>query len=385
VKAPLFIGSEVYRRSSYGTRHPLAIPRVSTCIDLCRALDWLPDDLYVDSPRATEEQLARFHDRDYIAALQEAGRKGTASQEIKERYNFGRNGNPIFPEMFTRPATACGASLFAAEQLADAASNLSVVFNPAGGTHHGRPGHAAGFCYFNDPVLALLEFLDRGIERLVYLDFDAHYADGVQDALAGDNRVRLVSVHEDGRWPMNGSSPGSVEDDGGGHAINIPVPAGFNDSEMDFIVDVIVLPLIEEFAPQAVVLQCGADALADDPLSRLSLSNGALWRAVGAIKAVSSKLLVLGGGGYNPWAVGRCWTGLWAVLNDLPVPERLTKGAESLLREMTWRHRFGHNPPEHWFTTLADPPRYEAVRPEVRAVLARVFEGFRGRGTEKCA
>jgi len=58
---PLFIGSEIYRHSSYGARHPLAIPRVSICIDLCRSLGWLPDNVYIDSPQATEEQLARFH------------------------------------------------------------------------------------------------------------------------------------------------------------------------------------------------------------------------------------------------------------------------------------------------------------------------------------
>jgi len=71
---PRFIGSEIYRRSTYGGRHPLAIPRVSTCIDLCRALGWLTQANYIDSPRATPEQLARFHDPDYIAAIvQRAG------------------------------------------------------------------------------------------------------------------------------------------------------------------------------------------------------------------------------------------------------------------------------------------------------------------------
>ena len=52
---PKFIGSEIYRRSSYGGGHPLAIPRVSTCIDLCRSLGWLPDEVYVDSPMATPQ------------------------------------------------------------------------------------------------------------------------------------------------------------------------------------------------------------------------------------------------------------------------------------------------------------------------------------------
>ena len=383
--APLFIGSEIYRHSTYGARHPLAIPRVSTCIDLSRALGWLPDSVYVDSPRATEEELGRFHDSQYIGALRRAGESGTASQADKERYNFGRNGNPIFPEMFIRPATACGASLFAADRLLAGEREVSVIFNPAGGTHHGRTDRASGFCYFNDPVLALLRLLDRGLERVLYLDFDAHHADGVQDALAGDQRVRMLSVHEDGRWPMDGSYRGREEDNGGGNAINVPVPPGFNDSELDFILDVVVQPLIQEFAPQVVVLQCGADALEDDPLSKLSLSNRALWRAVGAVRAAVPRLLLLGEGGYNPWAVGRCWTGLWAVLNDLPVPDRLPEAAESLLRDISWRHRFGHNPPEHWFTTLADPPRYGTVRPELRKTVARVFDGFRRNGVAECA
>ena len=102
-----FIGSEIYRRSRYGTGHPLAIPRVSTVIDLSRALGWLPDDQYLDSPLARSEELARFHDRDYIAALVEAESAQSVSRERRRRYNIGCNGNPVFPEIFRRPATAC--------------------------------------------------------------------------------------------------------------------------------------------------------------------------------------------------------------------------------------------------------------------------------------
>ena len=80
---PRFIGSEIYRSSTYGTRHPLAIPRVSTCIDLCRVLGWLPDAVYVDSPRATPEQLERFHAPDYIAALQAAEREQKAPPAVR--------------------------------------------------------------------------------------------------------------------------------------------------------------------------------------------------------------------------------------------------------------------------------------------------------------
>jgi acetoin utilization protein AcuC len=272
---PLFIGSEIYRRSSYGLRHPLAIPRVSTCIDLCRALGWLPDEVYIDSPLATPGQLARFHAPDYIAAVRRAESGPRISDADKRRYNIGINGNPVFPEIFSRPATACGGSILAAELIAEG----GTVYSPAGGTHHGRPDRASGFCYFNDPVLAILGLLDHGLVRVGYLDLDAHHGDGVQAAFAEDERVLTISLHEAGRWPMDGSGGGGVGDRAGGQARNLPVPPGFNDSELDFLLEAAILPLLETFEPQALVLQCGADALAEDPLSKLALSlpSGASW------------------------------------------------------------------------------------------------------------
>jgi acetoin utilization protein AcuC len=95
---------------------------------------------------------------------------------------------------------------------------------------------------------------------------------------------------------------------------------------------------------------------------------------VAAAKDLAPRLLVLGGGGYNPWSVARCWTGVWATLNGLEVPPRLPEEAEAILRALTWRHRLGRNPPEAWFTTLADPPRPGPLRTEVRVLAAAVME-----------
>lgn len=362
--APLFIGSEIYRKSSFGRNHPLSIPRVSTVIDLCRALGWLDVGRYIDSPRATPEQLARFHDPAYIQVLQETEAAQAASPEIRQRYNLGKLENPIYPEMFRRPATSCGGSIHAATLLAE--GRARAIYHPAGGTHHGRRDRASGFCFFNDPVLAILALLDRGIAPVAYVDIDAHHGDGVQDAFAGDDRVRVISVHEAGRWPFTGGGG----DRGGGNAWNIPVPPGFNDSEMAFVVEEALAPLAAAVRPQALVLQGGADALADDPLSKLALSNRALWAAVAALKDIAPRLLVLGGGGYNPWSVARAWAGVWAILNDIAAPDALPPDAEAVLRALTWSRSDGRNPPAHWFTTLADPPRSGPVRDEVRAAVA---------------
>ena len=122
--------------------------------------------------------------------------------ERRARYQLGKIDNPIFPEVFRRPATAAGGSILAAELLAEG----GIVYSPAGGTHHGRPDRASGFCYFNDPVLGILAMLDRGLERIFYVDIDAHHGDGVQDAFADDDRVLTVSVHEGARWPYTGAA-----------------------------------------------------------------------------------------------------------------------------------------------------------------------------------
>jgi acetoin utilization protein AcuC len=354
-----FIGSEIYRHSRYGGKHPLAIPRVSLAMDLCRALGWLPEGTYVDAPVATPGQLARFHDPDYIAAVAECERTLVATAAQRERFGLGANGNPVFGEVFRRPATACGATLLAAELLRGG----GIVHSPAGGTHHGRRARASGFCYFNDPVLGILAFLDQRLARVAYVDLDAHHCDGVEEALADDPRVLIASIHEAGRWPRTGT-----ESDPARRLFNLPVPEGFNDREFEYLLEAAILPAVAEFAPEALIVQCGADALAEDPMSKLALSNQAYWSAVRRLRGLAPRLLVLGGGGYNPWAVARCWSGIWATLNDWPIPERLPPDAESLLREVAWSHSLARNPPEAWFTTLADRPRPGPLRADVRAL-----------------
>ena len=360
---PFLIGSEIYRTSSYGHRHPLAIPRVSAALDLIRAMGWLDERQYVDSPIATVEQLARFHDRDYIAAVMQAEAEQQVPAEWRQRYNIGCNGNPVFPEIFRRPATACGGTLKAVEMLGDG----GIVFNPAGGTHHGRRDRASGFCYFNDPVLGILSLLDRGVAPVYYVDVDAHHGDGVEEAFAGDGRVFTLSIHEAGRWPYTGKAT-----DRAGGTLNLPVPAGFNDSELAWLLDTAILPVGERLRPAAVVLQCGADGLADDPMSRLALSNRALWGVVGALLPLGGRLLVLGGGGYNPWAVARCWAGVWATLNGIDPAVPPTAAAERVLQGLSWHHSQRRDPPTRWMATIADELQSGAIRDEVRALAASV-------------
>jgi acetoin utilization protein AcuC len=267
--------------------------------------------------------------------------------------------NPIFPGMFARASTAVGGSLLAARL----AWEGRVVFHPPGGTHHGRRARASGFCFLNDPVFAVLEFLRLGAAHVAYVDFDAHHGDGVEDAFADEPRVTTISIHQADLWPRTGR----LLDRRGGGARNMPAPRGLNDDEFAVLVDEAVRPLIARFAPDALVVVSGADALHGDPLAKLALSNGALWRAVEQIADMARAVVVLGGGGYNPWNVARGWSGLWARLSGQAIPDPLPAPARAVL-ERLWSPRV-REPDPAWLATLADPPRGGPVREEIRAIV----------------
>ena len=146
------------------------------------------------------------------------------------------------------------------------------------------------------------------------------------------------------------------------------MPRGFNDTEMRAVLDRLILPRVQAFRPQAIVLQCGADALEEDPLSRLSLSNNAHWSVVAALRPLSPRYLVLGGGGYDPWSVGRCWTGVWATLSGQEIPDRLPAVAQEVLQALPQGRRPA--PAPHMITTLRDASREGPVRAEVADRLA---------------
>jgi len=366
---PLLLGSEIYRGSSYGKWHPLRVPRVSTVLDLSRALGWLPPDRFRISPRARPAALSVWHTPEYLDALQMAEATQAVDSRIRDTHGLGTSSNPVFPEMFRRPATGAGGSLLAGELL----RNGGRVHNPGGGTHHGMPDRANGFCYLNDAVLAVISLRRNGAKRVAYVDIDAHHMDGVEHAFADDPDTLLISTHEEKRWPFTGA----LDDSGVGQTFNLPLPRGLNDSEFTLARDRLILPAVEAFAPDAIVLQCGADAVEEDPLSRLALSNNAHWDVIARLMQMSPRFLLLGGGGYNPWSVGRLWTGAWAVLSERAIPDRLPAEAEAVLRGLRFEgNSRGRNPPEHWFTTLRDPPRAGAIRAEVSdrvtALAARI-------------
>ena len=340
---PVFVCSDVYRATGYRPPHPLSIERIGPVMDICRALGWLDASNYRESPVATAEELSAFHDPAYIDAVRAVSETGQATSELRTQFQLGTMENPVFPGLWQRATTSVGGSVLAARLALEG----RVAYHPAGGTHHGRRDRASGFCYFNDPVFAMLEFLNAGLARVAYLDLDAHHGDGVEAAFEGNPRTMCISVHEAGRWPGTGQTHTS-------NARNYPVPHGFKDAGLDRLMAGEIIPELDAFQPEALVITCGADALSGDPLSSMKLSNTGLWSAVESAVRTCPRAVVLGGGGYNPWTTVRCWAGLWGRLNGFPMPESLPQEIQNLLRTFTCDLVDDEDIEPDWLMTIED-------------------------------
>ncbi len=363
----VFIASELFRGHSYGRNHPLKIPRVPLTFDLLNAYRCLGTENYLEARPASHEELCWFHDDAYITALQECEQRGRVDGESRRRFNLGNFENPYFEKIFTIPALAAGGSIQGAEQVL--AGN--IAFNPAGGMHHAVPHKARGFCYVNDVVLGILRLRHAGY-RILYFDMDAHHGDGVQQGLENDSMVLTASFHMDTAYayPRKG---GGIDDIGATRtAVNLPLPKDLNDSEYRFAFDAIWPELLKHFGPDAVVLQTGTDILHQDPLGKFGLSNQLFLEIVARIKGScprntggTPRLLVVGGGGYHPIALARCWAGVWNVLAGWDLPNALPEAGQKLLqyigRHMDDESEFD----ESLCHRRLDAPRKGPVRREV--------------------
>ena len=358
----ILIGSEVYRNSQFGGKHPLSIPRVSAVLDLVRAIGICDKEEYKTGPCAKPELLKSFHTADYIAVL----KKTEVSQKISEKdaktYNIGSLSNPIFPEMFKRPATSVGSSLLAADLVA----NGGRAYSLGGGLHHGMTGYANGFCFLNDLAFAINRLRDLGVQRIAYIDLDAHHCDGVAAAFPEDENLFVVSTHERKRWPFTGGLDENIPD----RLLNVPLPSHCNDSEFMFVFEKLVLPLLDRFQPEALIIQGGADALVEDPMSRLCLSNQVIFKILSILLGFSQRVLLTGGGGYNPWTVARLWTGFWALISGRTIPEVLPNQATELLRSLSWQRQT--KPKEIMLNSIYDAPMEGQLRDEVRDIVKKV-------------
>jgi len=284
----------------------------------------------IDSPRisiqpmrrATREELLLFHDPSYIETLELFGNMGTA---FSARFGLDTDECPIFPGVDQYASHIVGGTIDAVMGVAEGKFEDAVSF--FGGLHHAFESQAAGFCYYNDIVVALKKYQQKYPEKKVlYLDTDAHHGDGVQQAFYHDPKVLTVSLHElsMGFFPGTGRVEEVGIGEGKGYSVNIPLPPLTDDVEWWRAFEDVVVPIWLVYKPDFVFWEVGADGYMNDPLTDLMLTYDTYQRMSKTVRQLvhlgTRKLVVTGAGGYNPVAAAKIWTILLADIADIALP-----------------------------------------------------------------
>ena len=316
-----YLYTEDYLKFDYGENHPLKVSRLGLTFDLMEACGLKPE--LVPFEPATRAELLTAHGKYYLDTLEDLSKE---KPEVgMECYGLGHSDNPVFPGLYQWASLLAGGSLWAARLVAQ--GKYGTAFSPAGGMHHALPGRAAGFCYVNDPVIAIKELLNTA-GRVAYVDIDAHHGDGVQWAFYDSPRVLTISLHQHPAtlFPGTGFVEENGRGDGKGYSLNLPLWPDTDDDIYIRCFDEAVRPALEAFQPDYIVTQLGSDSLLDDPLANLNLTTKGFGHCLKSFREMArDKWVALGGGGYHPLNVARAWTLAWAVMlgREDELPEEL--------------------------------------------------------------
>ena len=312
----IFYYSHELAQYDFGPDHPFKPERAQKAYELCNRYGVLnhPHITVKSPPTLKREKLLFAHSEEYLDVLERTS-KGELFQGMLQ-FGIGTEDNPPLKGIYEWSAKCAGATWEGMTALLDGSAD--IVFNPLGGFHHARRSQAEGFCYINDLVIAIKEALAHHV-RITYLDIDAHHGNGVQEAFYGEDRVQVISMHESGKflYPYSGDPEESGEAKGRGFTINIPLPPGTDDELYLKAFHRVVIPSIEGFEPDLLVVEIGADTMVSDPLTDLMLTNNSYTEVVRSLKGLCGKILATGGGGYDIYRTARCWTLAWAILNDI--------------------------------------------------------------------
>jgi len=278
--------------------HPEQIARMTAITDALSGADFAPL-MRIEAPIAEEAQLLLGHPASYIDRI----RKAIPAAGI---YQLDADTH-VSSASFTAASRGVGGACHAVDLVMQGtAANAFVGMRPPG--HHAETTTPMGFCLFGTIAIAARHAMERhGLNRVAVVDFDVHHGNGTQDLLWDEARAFFVSSHQMPLWPGSGKPD---ERGGHGNVLNVPLAPGTDGAAFRRVYEDMVLPQLDRFAPELILVSAGFDAHRDDPLAELDLVEQDFAWVTGALCDIAARhcegrLVSVLEGGYDLPALGR--------------------------------------------------------------------------------
>lgn len=230
----------------------------------------------------------------------------------------------VRPESVEVARIAAGGAINAVDaMLAGQIDRAFLISRPPG--HHATAQRAMGFCLLNTVAIAAAHAIASGLDRVAIIDWDVHHGNGTQDIFYGRADVLYCSLHQSPFYPGTGARHETGSDEGAGYTVNLPLPSGTDDERFVNAFRRDIVPAIERYAPQMLLVSAGYDAHGEDPIGGMAMTDEGfqvLMREAISLAGRHSegKLLAVLEGGYEPHTLARCVTGAIALLDGSDRP-----------------------------------------------------------------
>lgn len=301
-----------------GAHHPERPERLSDTVDYLKVDKALNKQLIWPSFKpATTKQLSLVHTPAYLNLVAEE----VGDLAPDETANLSTGDTVISSHTLSVAKLAAGAAIKAADLvMQEKVSSAFVLSRPPG--HHATRDKGMGFCVYNNVAIAA-EHLRKthGLKRVLIVDFDVHHGNGTQDIFYDDDGVFYFSVHQSPLYPRTGDSDETGVGKGEGFTINVPLKKQSGDAEIFRAINTQLVPAMQQFKPEFILISAGFDSHAGDLLGGLNYSDAGYKQIAQSLATIANqhakgRMVYVLEGGYVAENIARSVAGILKVLQN---------------------------------------------------------------------